>query len=59
MLWARSHEKLRSIGDMQQVPQHMLGESGEPLFSDMELDEYLAPKYLARDLDALKDYGFC
>ena len=35
----------------------MLDESGEPLLSDMEPEEYLAPKYSARDLDALKDYG--
>lgn len=42
---------------MRRIPQHMLDENGEPLFPDIEPEEYLAPEYSARDLDALKNYG--
>lgn len=57
VLWTRSHEKLRSIEYMRRVPQYMLDENGEPLFPDTEPEEYLAPEYSAKDLDALKNYG--
>lgn len=57
VLWTRSHKKLRRIEDMRRVPKDMLDENGEPLFPDLEPEEYLALEYSAKDLDSLKSYG--
>lgn len=58
-LWTRSHQKLRLIKDMRRLPQDELDKNGLPLYPDLDPEEYLAPQYLAKDLDLLADYGLC
>lgn len=58
-LWTRSHKRLRLIKDMRRVPKDMLDENGEPLFPDLEPEEYLASEYSGKDLGLLKSYGLC
>ncbi|KAL4790996.1 hypothetical protein BDV19DRAFT_393603 [Aspergillus venezuelensis] len=58
-LWTKSHKKLRYIEDMRRVPSTMKDKYGEPLFADLDFEQYLAVEYLEKDLDLLTDHGLC
>jgi hypothetical protein len=57
VLKPKSHGNLRRIQDMRPLPGGTLDENGDPLFDDLDPEEYLASEYLIEDLDRLKDYG--
>ncbi|KAL5045588.1 hypothetical protein BDW71DRAFT_208132 [Aspergillus fruticulosus] len=56
-LWTKSHKKLRCIEDMRRVPSTMEDKNGEPLFADLDIEQYLAVEYLKQDLDLFTDHG--
>ncbi|KAL2822753.1 hypothetical protein BDW59DRAFT_173698 [Aspergillus cavernicola] len=56
-LWTKSHRKLRCIEDMRRVPSTMEDKNGEPLFADLDVEQYLAVEYLEKDLGFLTDHG--
>ena len=58
-LWTKSHSTLRCIKDMRRLPSRMLDRNEDPLFPDLDPEQYLACEYLAKDLDLLKNYGLC
>ena len=57
VLRPRSHGDLRCIEDMRRLPGSMVDKNGDPLFDDVDPEQYLASEYLSEDLDRLKEYG--
>lgn len=57
VLQPRSHGNLRYIQDMRRFPGGVLDKHGDPLFDDLDPEEYIASEYLFKDLDRLKEYG--
>ncbi|OJJ33410.1 hypothetical protein ASPWEDRAFT_185791 [Aspergillus wentii DTO 134E9] len=57
VLWVKSHSQLRCITDIRRIPAEMLDRNGDPLLPDLELEQYPASEYFAKDLDLLKGRG--
>ncbi|OCL02139.1 hypothetical protein AOQ84DRAFT_424260 [Glonium stellatum] len=57
ILRPRSHRNLSRIRNMRRLTIEMVDKNGDPLFDDVDPEEYLASEYRPRDLDRLKEYG--
>ena len=57
VLWPRSHGNLRYIQDMRRFPRDLFDKHGDPLFDDVDPEEYIASEYLFKDQDRLEEYG--
>jgi hypothetical protein len=57
VLRPRSHGHSRRIEDMLRLPSSMVDKNGDPLFEDVDPEQYLASEYLSEDLDRLKECG--
>ena len=54
VLLPRSHGNLRRIEDIRRLD---VDGNGNPLFNDVDPEQYLAPEYMFEDLDRLTEYG--